>query len=155
MLMAMPLLVSTPVNAEPVNCEPWTVLKQALSTSASRRRELQVRPVETSHYREVASGTGRSDKWLIYFVQYPGLHGSKLAIALCEPHQHLPLRTHWQRGGILEQCISQFCALFDTQIFRTYLFAGHDSSPDWLFGMPVSDKPKRIARLAVRSLEEN
>src|SRR6267154_1750640 len=27
MLMAMPLLASRPVKAEPVNCEPWSVLK--------------------------------------------------------------------------------------------------------------------------------
>ena len=27
MLIAMPLLASTPVKAEPVNCEPWSVLK--------------------------------------------------------------------------------------------------------------------------------
>jgi hypothetical protein len=27
MLIAMPLSASTPVNAEPVNCEPWSVLK--------------------------------------------------------------------------------------------------------------------------------
>src|ERR1700716_3387092 len=27
MLIAMPLWISTPVNAAPVNCEPWSVLK--------------------------------------------------------------------------------------------------------------------------------
>jgi hypothetical protein len=27
MLIAMPALTSTPVNAAPVNCEPWSVLK--------------------------------------------------------------------------------------------------------------------------------
>jgi hypothetical protein len=27
MLIAMPFLISTPVNAAPVNCEPWSVLK--------------------------------------------------------------------------------------------------------------------------------
>jgi hypothetical protein len=29
MLMAIPLLASTPVDAAPVNCEPWSVLKIA------------------------------------------------------------------------------------------------------------------------------
>jgi len=29
MLIAMPLSASTPVNAEPVNCEPWSVLKMS------------------------------------------------------------------------------------------------------------------------------
>ena len=27
MLIAMPFLISRPVNAAPVNCEPWSVLK--------------------------------------------------------------------------------------------------------------------------------
>jgi hypothetical protein len=29
MLIATPLSASTPVNAEPVNCEPWSVLKMS------------------------------------------------------------------------------------------------------------------------------
>jgi hypothetical protein len=29
MLIAMPLLASTPVKAKPVNCEPWSVLKMS------------------------------------------------------------------------------------------------------------------------------
>jgi hypothetical protein len=29
MLIAMPLVASTPVKAEPVNCEPWSVLKMS------------------------------------------------------------------------------------------------------------------------------
>jgi hypothetical protein len=29
MLIAMPLLLSTPVKAAPVNCEPWSVLKMS------------------------------------------------------------------------------------------------------------------------------
>src|SRR5947208_15268855 len=29
MLIAMPFLISTPVKAAPVNCEPWSVLKVA------------------------------------------------------------------------------------------------------------------------------
>jgi len=29
MLIAMPFLISMPVNAAPVNCEPWSVLKMS------------------------------------------------------------------------------------------------------------------------------
>jgi hypothetical protein len=29
MLMEIPFLISVPVNAAPVNCEPWSVLKMS------------------------------------------------------------------------------------------------------------------------------